>query len=123
MWPPLRLLTRTAEFLDAAKRTISSIGAFRAHAAIGILAYPRSAPTEKQPRGFRIDPTGRFMVVSGEKSETITSYSIVQSNGSLVPVGTFPTDRKSTRLNSSHRCISYAFFRLKNKKRTNSQDA
>src|ERR1017187_10624440 len=25
-----------------------------------------------------------------------------------------PTDRKSTRLNSSHRCISYAVFCLKN---------
>src|ERR1017187_2603015 len=28
----------------------------------------------------------------------------------------FPTDRKSTRLNSSHRCISYAVFCLKKKK-------
>src|SRR5437763_5517729 len=28
------------------------------------------------------------------------------------------TDRKSTRLNSSHRCISYAVFCLKKKKRT-----
>src|ERR1017187_4588976 len=27
-----------------------------------------------------------------------------------------PTDRKSTRLNSSHRCISYAVFCLKKKK-------
>src|SRR5437763_2463300 len=29
-------------------------------------------------------------------------------------------DRKSTRLNSSHRCISYAVFCLKKKKRKNS---
>src|SRR5437762_10764873 len=29
-----------------------------------------------------------------------------------------PEDRKSTRLNSSHRCISYAVFCLKKKKRT-----
>jgi 6-phosphogluconolactonase len=35
------------------------------------------------------------MVVSGEKSETITSYSIVQSNGSLVPVGKVPTGKGS----------------------------
>src|SRR5437762_10544235 len=28
-----------------------------------------------------------------------------------------PADRKSTRLNSSHRCISYAVFCLKNKRR------
>src|SRR5437764_8960095 len=31
------------------------------------------------------------------------------------------TDRKSTRLNSSHRCISYAVFCLKKKKNTPTQ--
>src|SRR5437763_3984989 len=31
--------------------------------------------------------------------------------------GTSETDRKSTRLNSSHRCISYAVFCLKKKKK------
>src|SRR5437879_8909355 len=30
----------------------------------------------------------------------------------------FERDRKSTRLNSSHRCISYAVFCLKKKKKT-----
>src|SRR5437879_9732024 len=30
---------------------------------------------------------------------------------------TYPEDRKSTRLNSSHRCISYAVFCLKKKKK------
>src|SRR5437879_10964981 len=30
-----------------------------------------------------------------------------------------PEDRKSTRLNSSHRCISYAVFCLKKKKKIN----
>src|SRR5437879_11494973 len=30
-----------------------------------------------------------------------------------------PRDRKSTRLNSSHRCISYAVFCLKKKKKDN----
>src|SRR5437762_10947154 len=31
------------------------------------------------------------------------------------PAPALPTDRKSTRLNSSHRCISYAVFCLKKK--------
>src|SRR5437879_10740592 len=31
----------------------------------------------------------------------------------------FTVDRKSTRLNSSHRCISYAVFCLKKKKKQN----
>src|SRR5437879_12454790 len=36
--------------------------------------------------------------------------------GVLVPIVVFG-DRKSTRLNSSHRCISYAVFCLKKKKK------
>src|SRR5437879_9307903 len=32
--------------------------------------------------------------------------------------GSAPQERKSTRLNSSHRCISYAVFCLKKKKKT-----
>src|SRR5437879_6654727 len=34
-----------------------------------------------------------------------------------VPLGMKRRDRKSTRLNSSHRCISYAVFCLKKKKK------
>src|SRR5437762_6823600 len=34
--------------------------------------------------------------------------------------GRYALDRKSTRLNSSHRCISYAVFCLKKKKTLNS---
>jgi len=95
IWASDLHLTPNGKFLYAAERTSSSIGAFRVDADTGSLAYLGSTPTEKQPRGFRIDPTGRFMVVSGEKSETITSYSIVQSNGSLVPVGKVPTGKGS----------------------------
>src|SRR5437763_7256554 len=39
--------------------------------------------------------------------------------GYEAPADEVPTDRKSTRLNSSHRCISYAVFCLKKKKKTN----
>src|SRR5437879_10466066 len=38
-----------------------------------------------------------------------------------VAAGIDETDRKSTRLNSSHRCISYAVFCLKKKKRERSR--
>src|SRR5437879_9707613 len=37
----------------------------------------------------------------------------------LLSVERWPLDRKSTRLNSSHRCISYAVFCLKKKKKNN----
>jgi 6-phosphogluconolactonase len=53
-----------------------------------------STPTEKQPRGFRIDPTGKYMVVSGELSDTISAYAI-EANGALKPLGKYPTGKNS----------------------------
>jgi 6-phosphogluconolactonase len=46
-----------------------------------------STPTEKEPRGFSIDRTGRFMIVSGEKSDTISAYAIDLSSGVLKSIG------------------------------------
>src|SRR5256885_11579968 len=42
----------------------------------------------------------------------------VDGGGERKPIVLGPTDRKSTRLNSSHLVISYAVFCLKKKKRT-----
>jgi 6-phosphogluconolactonase len=61
----------------------------------GKLTYKGSTPTEKQPRGFRIDPTGRYMVVSGEQSGTLSSYAIDGASGALKLVGKYPTGKGS----------------------------
>jgi 6-phosphogluconolactonase len=87
-------VTPDGRFLYAAERTSSSIGAFRVDPTTGKLAFLGSTPTEKQPRGFRIDPTGRFMVVSGEKSDTISSYAI-EAGGTLRLIGKVPTGKGS----------------------------
>src|SRR5436189_2648558 len=42
----------------------------------------------------------------------------IRAAGRGHPAGRRAEDRKSTRLNSSHRCISYAVFCLKKKKKT-----
>ena len=55
--------------------------------------YLGSTPTEKQPRGFNIDPTGRFIVVSGEQSDTIASYAIDAETGAPKPIGRYPTGK------------------------------
>ncbi|WP_436201218.1 beta-propeller fold lactonase family protein [Astrobacterium formosum] len=39
--------------------------------------------TELQPRGFRIDPNGKFLVVAGEKSGWISAYRIDKQTGDL----------------------------------------
>src|SRR5437764_11734788 len=49
----------------------------------------------------------------------VFTVKIIASVGSSISKGSSGAgDRKSTRLNSSHRCISYAVFCLKKKKKT-----
>src|SRR5437763_8865297 len=63
--------------------------------------------------------------IGGDQKRTITSFTREQmiwtnsvgSSGGLVEL--VARDRKSTRLNSSHRCISYAVFCLKKKNNSN----
>lgn len=93
IWASDLHLTPNGRFLYAAERTSSSIGAFRVDD--GKLSYLGSTPTEKQPRGFAIDPSGRFMVVSGQQSATISSYAIDASSGALKLVGRYPTGKDS----------------------------
>jgi methionine synthase II (cobalamin-independent) len=70
IWASDLHVTPDDKFLYAAERTGSSIGAFSVDTATGKLTYLSSTPTENQPRGFRMDPKGRHVVVSGEKSDT-----------------------------------------------------
>src|SRR5437763_11356778 len=53
---------------------------------------------------------------SAEYYDTIFAVAESPLQKDLLWVGTDDGDRKSTRLNSSHRCISYAVFCLKKKK-------
>jgi 6-phosphogluconolactonase len=88
-------VTPNGRFVYAAERTSSTINWLSVNLANGTLTYAGSMPTEKQPRGFRIDPSGRFMIVSGEKSEMLSTYAIDPSSGNLRPVGRFPTGKGS----------------------------
>jgi 6-phosphogluconolactonase len=94
IWASDLHLTPNGKFLYAAERTGNQIGAFSVDGATGKLTWLSTTPTEAQPRGFRIDPTGRFMVVSGEKSETLSTYAI-GADGSLKRIGQYPTGKGS----------------------------
>jgi 6-phosphogluconolactonase len=56
----------------------------------GNLTYLAGTPTETQPRGFAIDPKGRFLVAAGEKSDTISVYAIDQASGALALLRKYP---------------------------------
>ncbi len=95
IWASDLHVTPDGKFLYAAERTSSSIGAFSVDTASGKLTYLSSTPTEKQPRGFRIDPRGRYMVVSGEKSDTVSVYEIDRGSGALTLLQKYPTGKGS----------------------------
>jgi len=69
-------LTTDGRFLYTSERTSSTLCAFRVDGASGRLEWLGATPTEKQPRGFAIDPAGRFLVASGEKSTTVSVHAI-----------------------------------------------
>jgi 6-phosphogluconolactonase len=51
-------------------------------------------PTEKQPRGFNIDPTGRYLAAVGELSDSMTVYAIDQTSGALAKLKSYATGKK-----------------------------
>ncbi|WP_163589708.1 beta-propeller fold lactonase family protein, partial [Klebsiella pneumoniae] len=50
-------------------------------------------PTEEQPRGFAIDPRGRFLVAVGQKSHSATLYAIDPVTGALKALDRYPMGR------------------------------
>jgi 6-phosphogluconolactonase len=94
IWASDLHLTPDGRFLYAAERTSSTLGAFEVDRESGRLTYLSTFPTEKQPRGFAIDPAGRFLVASGEKSDMLSVHAIAE-NGELSRVGRYPTGRGS----------------------------
>src|SRR5437773_7201708 len=94
------------------RATVCQVVLLRVHASAPIYtlslhdALPISTTVTDQDGGFRFNglPPGNFtVVVEGGKEYESTREPV--------------TDRKSTRLNSSHITISYAVFCLKKKKR------
>src|SRR5437764_9155305 len=86
----------------------------------------------RPPRSTLFPYTTLFRSVCARRGEVDARDELVRRERSLsgrdaVPVGgaagaRVVRDRKSTRLNSSHRCISYAVFCLKKKKKTERTD-
>jgi 6-phosphogluconolactonase len=94
IWAADLHLTPDGKFLYATERTHNTLAAFSVDGATGKLSYLGATPTEKQPRGFAISPDGKTMVVSGEKSDTITVYAI-GADGALKELQKAPTGKGS----------------------------
>lgn len=89
VWAADIRLSPDGRFLYTSERTSNCLCGFRVDAASGKLAWMGATQTERQPRGFAIDPQGKFLVASGEKSTSLSVHAI-EKNGSLGPARQFP---------------------------------
>ena len=64
--------------------------ALRIDGATGALSLLGRYPTETTPRGFAIDPRGRFLLAVGLASNAMTVYAIDPMRGSLAEVERYP---------------------------------
>jgi 6-phosphogluconolactonase len=90
IWAADIQLTPNGKFLYATERTLSKIALFSVASGTGKLTYVTNFPTEKQPRGIKIDASGAYLIASGEKSDRLAVYRIDQSNGRLAEIGRYP---------------------------------
>lgn len=79
-------LTPDGRYLYASERTTSTLSAFAVDPARGTLAPIGRYSTELEPRGFAIDPRGRFLLAAGLRSNRLTVYAI-GADGRLDAVG------------------------------------
>jgi 6-phosphogluconolactonase len=80
-------LTPDGRFLYGSERSTSTLHGFRVDQQTGLLtpaARVASAPT---PRGFAIDPQGRFLVCAGMASDFVRVYAIDGVTGALERIG------------------------------------
>jgi 6-phosphogluconolactonase len=93
IWAADLHLTPNAKFRYASERNGNTLAAFSVNAETGRLTFLGSTPTERQRRGFAIDPKGRSLVATGEKSETISVYAIDPTSGALRLLKKHPTGK------------------------------
>jgi 6-phosphogluconolactonase len=84
-------LTPDGRFLYASLRGSSHmLTAFRVDFENGNLSFVDNFPTEKFPRGFNIDPLGRYLLAAGMLSHSMTTYAIDCETGSLTKHKQYP---------------------------------
>ncbi|MGH3525315.1 MAG: beta-propeller fold lactonase family protein, partial [Mycobacterium sp.] len=52
-----------------------------------------SVATEQEPRGFAIDPSGRYLLAVGQRSHAMSSYGIDPTSGELGKLREYPMGR------------------------------
>ncbi|RQS08149.1 beta-propeller fold lactonase family protein [Burkholderia sp. Bp8998] len=82
VWAADLHLTPDERFAYVGERTSSQLLCYRRDAH-GSFEPAHATATETQPRGFAIDPSGRWLVACGEQSEYVSVYAIAPDDGTL----------------------------------------
>ncbi|KVN45647.1 3-carboxymuconate cyclase [Burkholderia territorii] len=82
VWAADLHLTPDERFAYVSERTSSQLLCYRRDAD-GTFESAHATATETQPRGFAIDPSGRWLVACGEQSESVAVYAIAPDDGAL----------------------------------------
>jgi 6-phosphogluconolactonase len=83
-------VTPDGKFLYGSERTSSTLAGFKVDPANGTLTPIGSVPTEKQPRGFNIDSSSRYLLAVGQLSHAMSSYRIDPESGKLTKLKEYP---------------------------------
>jgi 6-phosphogluconolactonase len=90
IWAADLHLTPDGKFLYATERGTSTIAGFKVDPTNATLTLIEHTATEQQPRGFAIDPTGRYLLAVGQLSDSMTSYAIDPASGKLSKLKQYP---------------------------------
>jgi 6-phosphogluconolactonase len=86
-------VTANGSFLYASERTSSTLTGFVVDRASGGLTLIGSYPTAKQPRGFAIDPAGKYILSAGQLSNSVTVHAIDPDSGALDVLNDYPAGK------------------------------
>ena len=93
IWAADLRLSPDGKLLLMSERTSSSVSAFAVDKATGALHFlDNYAVEEKQPRNIAFSANGKWLLVTGEKSEKVGTYA-VSNTGALKRVGEAPSGK------------------------------
>lgn len=84
-------ITPDGRFLYAAVRSNCTIACLEIDRRTGLVGKTVHTSVDKEPRGFNIDPYGRFVVINGLFTRTAVTYAIDRQTGALTKVASFDT--------------------------------
>ena len=84
--------TADGKWLYSGIRGLPSLAIFGVDAVTGMLTPAGHCAVPKEPRGFSIDPTGRYLLDSAEHENRVLTYRINPETGALTKIAELPLE-------------------------------